>query len=140
MSKKENLIRYAGWEPPGRPRKYKTAKAFDAAVNRYVKKCEREGVHLTWTGLVLSMGFGSRSALDRYMQYEGFEESASRARLLIENSYENRLFENSPTGAIFALKNMGWNDKQELEHTSPDGSMVHPVQIVLSVPDDEGSD
>ena len=35
----------------------------------------------------------------------------------IENGYEKRLFENNPTGSIFALKNMGWKDKTETEHS-----------------------
>lgn len=33
----------------------------------------------------------------------------------VENAYEQRLGEHSPTGAIFALKNFGWKDKTEAE-------------------------
>jgi len=34
--------------------------------------------------------------------------------MLIENMYEQRLQTNAPTGAIFALKNMGWEDRNIL--------------------------
>ena len=34
----------------------------------------------------------------------------------MEAYYEERLVENHAAGAIFALKNFGWNDKQEFEH------------------------
>lgn len=36
---------------------------------------------------------------------------------MIENSLEEKLENNSVAGIIFALKNMGWKDKQEVEHS-----------------------
>ncbi len=33
----------------------------------------------------------------------------------IENIYEQMLFTRNPAGPIFALKNFGWRDKQEIE-------------------------
>ena len=37
--------------------------------------------------------------------------------MVVENRYEKALSQQGPTGAIFALKNMGWNDKQEVQHS-----------------------
>ena len=37
--------------------------------------------------------------------------------LRIEQSYEEALHGNCPAGSIFALKNRGWRDKQDIEHT-----------------------
>ena len=43
-----------------------------------------------------------------------FSYTIKRARLLIEILYEEQLQKGSPTGAIFALKNFGWKDRQEI--------------------------
>ena len=36
----------------------------------------------------------------------------------------------NPTGHIFALKNLGWSDKQEIDHTSG-GEKIEPTKIVF---------
>ncbi len=66
----------------------------------------------TITGLVLFLGFSSRSSLDYYEKNEEFSYIIKKARTLVEHEYEKRLYCDKPTGAIFALKNMGWRDKQ----------------------------
>lgn len=101
----------------GRPRKYETPEAFDAAVDAYCAERKAAAEPVTWTGMALALGFTSRDAIDTYAKYEGFSYSVKRAKLLVEASYESRLFGNSAAGPIFALKNMGWSDKQELEHS-----------------------
>lgn len=106
-----------------RPRKIKTAKQFDELVDSYVAQCVAEEEPITWTGLALSMGFYGRDELSNYEEYDGFSRSVKRARSIVECSYERRLHGANPTGAIFALKNLGWSDKQEHDHRSGDGSM-----------------
>jgi hypothetical protein len=71
----------------------------------------------TVTGLTLYIGFSDRSSLDDYEKKEEFSHIIKKARKLVEYGYEMRLHGDKNTGAIFALKNMGWKDKQELEHT-----------------------
>ena len=44
-----------------------------------------------------------------------FSGTVKRAKLLVEHAYELDLRTQKPVGAIFALKNMGWSDKQEVE-------------------------
>lgn len=113
----------------GRPRKYTEPSEFDAKVDQYYQHCKAEDEPVTWTGLALYLGFSSRQSIDEYQYYEGFSDSIKRAKTLVEYAYEKRLHGANPTGAIFALKNMQWSDKQEIDHRSGDGSMT-PAPIV----------
>lgn len=117
---------------PGPAKKYPTPEEFDAAVDAYVQECKDEGKPVTWTGLALGMGFGGRFNIDQYAHYPGFEHSVQRARTIVEHNYELRLHSGSPTGAIFALKNMGWRDDRAMDMTSSDGSMAAPTRIVVA--------
>jgi hypothetical protein len=115
--------------PHGRPRKYATPEEFDAKVDEYVEHCEEKHKPILWTGLALFMGFYGRKEIDEYSAYAGFSHSVRRAKTIVENAYEERLATaSSATGPIFALKNMGWTDKQEVNLSSEDGSMT-PSQI-----------
>lgn len=80
---------------------------------------------ITITGLAIHLGFDSRQSFYDYEKKPKFSYILKRARLFVENNYEFLLTNGStPTGAIFALKNMGWSDRQELDHQSSDGSMT----------------
>ena len=70
---------------------------------------------LTLTGMILHLGLSSRRVFDDYGDRPEFAYSVKRAKLLIENQYERKLDRDKPAGAIFALKNMGWSDRQEIE-------------------------
>lgn len=107
----------------GRPRKYSSPEEFDAKVVEYHNYCREKEEPVTWTGLALYLGFSSRQSIDEYQNYDGFSDSVRKAKALVEWHYEMRLHGNNPTGAIFALKNYGWNDRQEVDHSSKDGSM-----------------
>jgi len=72
----------------------------------------------TITGLALFLGFCSRQSFYDYESNDGFSYAIKRARMRIENAYEKCLYNDKPIGAIFALKNMSWRDKQELEQTA----------------------
>ena len=101
--------------PTGRPKKIPTPEEFDRLVDEHVMYCVEHGDPVTWTGMALALGLTSRTALDRYGKDYGkeFSNSVKRAKFIVENSYELRLHGQSPTGAIFALKNMNWKDKTE---------------------------
>ena len=112
-----------GKKPVGRPRIYETPEQFEAKVYEYQKHCRDSDEPVTWTGLALFLGFSSRQSIDEYQNYDGFSDSVKKAKTFVEYHYELRLNGERPTGAIFALKNMGWTDKIEQSHISPDGSM-----------------
>jgi hypothetical protein len=69
----------------------------------------------TITGLCYHIGFESRQSFYDYEKSPEFSYTVKRARLFIEKEYEEQLSVGNTVGAIFALKNMGWKDKQEIE-------------------------
>lgn len=107
--------------PAGRPPKFRNAKKLQEKIDAYFAKCKRDKEPLTITGLTMALGFLSRqSLLDYTERNEGKEQYADiikKAKLRVESSYEHRLNEPYPTGAIFVLKNLGWQDKVEIDHT-----------------------
>lgn len=72
----------------------------------------------TITGLCLYCGFESRQSFYDYEKREQFSYIIKRARLFIEKHYEEMLQIGNTTGAIFALKNMGWIDRIETDNTN----------------------
>ena len=116
----------------GRPRTYSTPEEFDSKVDEYVNDCTDKEEPLTWTGLALYLGFSSRKSIDEYQKYDGFSHSVKRAKLLIENSYEKRLYSTCVTGPIFALKNFGWRDKTDEAESEQEAV---PLNIVFNCVD-----
>ena len=99
----------------GRPRKIKSVRQFEERAEAYFVECEAKGEPALLTGLILALGLCSREGLDEYGRRPEFTDSVKKAKLRIEMEYEKALQGHSPTGAIFALKNFGWRDKQDLE-------------------------
>jgi len=71
----------------------------------------------TITGLVLYCGFCDRRSFYAYEKKPEFGYTIKAARTRIEREYEEALQGGLGSGAIFALKNFGWVDKQEIEHS-----------------------
>jgi len=76
----------------------------------------------TITGLCIYLGFESRQSFYDYELKPDFAYTIKKARLFIENEYEEMLSVGNTSGAIFALKNFGWTDKQEIDQKI-DGTM-----------------
>ncbi len=99
----------------GRPPKYKTPKEMEKKIDEYFAQGGK-----TITGLVLHLGFADKQSLYDYQENKpDFTCLIKNARTRVEYEYEKALMDKElkPTGAIFALKNMGWKDKQEVETT-----------------------
>jgi hypothetical protein len=75
------------------------------------KVWDREPEPPTIAALALFLGFNSRQAFERYEQKGKFAHTLKSGHLRIEAAYEKKLHHQSSAGAIFALKNMGWNEK-----------------------------
>lgn len=102
----------------GRPAKFDSEEDLQEAVDAYFDFCKEEGERYTLTGLALFLGFQDRQSLyDQENRGDGFSCIIKRARLKVENSYELALFSKNCIGSIFALKNMGWKDKQEIDNS-----------------------
>lgn len=93
------------------------------------KKVDYLGDHPTITGLALYLGFADRQSLYDYQNREEFALVVRTARTLVEKNYEEALMSKSVTGAIFALKNMGWSDKKEVDHTSKGEKIGSSIQL-----------
>jgi hypothetical protein len=99
--------------PAGRPLLWCDPEAFADKVEEYF---ETEKIP-TWSGLALYLGFSSRDSLNDYKKKPGFSDPIKKALLRIESMYESNLQKQNPAGSIFALKNFGWKDKQEVEQS-----------------------
>lgn len=111
----------------GRPPVFETPSQFESKVEGYFESIKESKEPCTITGLCLFLGFESRQSFYDYEQKDGFSYIVKRARLMVESNYEQRLDRQSPTGAIFALKNMGWKDTQEIKHEVTGFMNVDPL-------------
>jgi len=129
----------------GRPPKYETPEDLQDAINKYFE----EGVTTkkviigkapnnhtidvevpTITGLAYFLEFESRQSFYDYEKKDGFSYTIKRARLFIEQHYEEMLQTGNTTGAIFALKNFDWTDKQEIDQKITGNVTYSGIEIV----------
>jgi len=101
----------------GRPLLVPTPEEFERRVSVYFDECRQEQRPVTMAGMALALGLKKRQTIHEYGKRKGYEDIVAWAMLHIEDRYEQRLHTNAPTGAIFALKNLGWTDKTEVEHS-----------------------
>lgn len=124
----------------GAPAKYKSNDELVKAIEDYFdngvefKTVVREGVAInvpliTITGLVLHIGFESRQSFYDLEKRPEFSYTIKKARTLIENEYEKLLQVGNTTGAIFALKNFGWIDKQTIDSNIKANAITHNINI-----------
>ena len=104
----------------GRPKSFKTPKAFEKAVEAYFKSiCTAEGEYKkppTLSGLCLFLDI-SRDTFASYAKIEGYSDTARRARARVEAFLEECLIarEKGVQGIIFNLQaNFGWREKHEI--------------------------
>ena len=112
--------------PMGRPPLYKTVEELEAKIDEYFTNCPDQKSILTKTGLIdipcptitglaLFLGFCSRGTMYEYENKNpDFSDTIKKARSKMEVIYE-QLLQDGNSGAIFALKNFGWTDKQVIE-------------------------
>ncbi|MBS7564681.1 hypothetical protein KHS38_09720 [Mucilaginibacter sp. Bleaf8] len=118
----------------------KTAKGSTTETSKQ-KVWDREPEPPTLTGLALHLGFNSKEAFEEYEREGRFADILKRARLRIEAEYEKKLHFQSSTGAIFALKSMGWTDKDpsKIEDLLPENFLLK-VEILKTGPSTASSE
>lgn len=99
----------------------------DEAIQQ--KVWDREPEPPTLAGLALHLGFDSLKSFDDCEQNDNLGPILKRARLRVEAEYEKKLHQSAPTGAIFALKNFGWNER-DMNKNIPTGTIIVAVNIV----------
>jgi hypothetical protein len=120
----------------GRPLAFETVEQLQTAVDLYFETDayisvgiddsgeEKKMYAPTMSGLALSLGV-DRKTITNYANKDEFFPAIKKARSRVEVALEQRLYGNNVTGVIFNLKNnFDWCDKNEIAHTSPDGSMT----------------
>ena len=112
--------------PAGQPLKFKTVKILKDKCDKYFHDClyavDEDGkealreiqIPFTITGLALALGT-SRQTLMNYEKKEQYFDAIKAAKTRVENYAEKRLYASNAAGPIFALKNFGWRDKQEMD-------------------------
>lgn len=113
----------------GRPPFYSTIEELNKAIAGYFDiHLTKTGERPTITGLALYLGFTSRQAILNYEEKPDFVDAIKKAKLRIEASYEQAIYNGNAAGPIFALKNFGWTDKQEIDQkTEHSGSITHKI-------------
>ena len=97
------------------------------------KVWDREPEPATIAGLAFHLGFSSRKQMEHYEATGKLSEFIQRARLRVMADYEKKLHLPSSSGAIFALKSLGWNDGDDHKSSGTDNLNVK-VEIVASGP------
>ena len=103
--------KYALGNNGGRPPKFALPEELEEKCLSYFEYCIDNTEKPTITGLTLYVGFCERKSWDDYAKKDEFVHIVKRAKLTVENSYET----SATTFDMFALKNMGWKDKTEVE-------------------------
>lgn len=121
----------------GRPLKYQDINKLQQDIEHYFSTCDKGKeievydkkvqevkkitvpIPYTITGLALALDT-SRETLREYQERPEFVDTIKKAKERVENYAELRLMTGDlfPASAIFALKNHGWQDKQDIEVTT----------------------
>jgi hypothetical protein len=125
----DEIQKHAG----GRPLAFETVAALEVAVDAYFNNggdawmmgADGEAIFApTMSGLAIALGV-DRKTIYNYSNKDEYFPTIKKARAKVEAALERRLYGNNVTGVIFNLKNnFDWCDKNEIAHTSPDGSMT----------------
>lgn len=113
----------------GRPLKFATPEDMQTKADEYFDLCKATGKPLTVTGLALALDT-SRETLCDYQARDEFSDTVKRLKLRVEQYAEERLYSGPATGPIFALKNFGWKDSQDM---NLGGQAGNPVEANLTV-------
>lgn len=95
----------------GRPLLFETPEELQSSIMDYIQNEKKP----TLAGLAYFLGI-DRHTLYNYKERPEYFHIIKKATDYVEYKYEERLiYDSNPTGVIFALKNMGWRDKQEID-------------------------
>jgi len=92
---------------------YKTPEEMQDKIDKYFNSLGKRD-RPTISELCYELGFCSRQSFYDYEEKKEFSYTIKRAKLRIQIHYEKQLNYNGCTGAIFALKNFGWIDRQDM--------------------------
>lgn len=136
IKKKKKKKKAKEVRPVGRPLTWTSPDVLKKLVDNYFESEKQP----TLAGLAVALDI-SRSTLYNYEGKDEFLDIVKKARERVERVYENILvYGGQPTGVIFALKNMGWADRQDIDHKSGGEKINIGVVSYDKVKEDAGSD
>lgn len=116
--------------PAGRPLKFQSPEELQLRIEEYFKVREEKNLPFTITGLALYLDT-TRELLCNYEERDEFHDTIKRAKLKCEDYAETVLFTGkNQAGAIFALKNYGWKDRNETDITTQ-GEKIQSGVVIL---------
>lgn len=126
--------------PAGRPLKFQSAEKLQKMIEAYFAGEEEQ--LWTITGLALALDC-DRDTLLNYEKREHTDPEIfrliKRAKDKVQNAYERDLRRKGRSGDIFALKNFGWTDQRQIDHTTK-GNPIGILDGIRSDNSDEEGD
>lgn len=93
--------------------------AMEKRIAEYFDECDALQEPATYSGLTLALGYSDRNEVTVHAgNGEPISGPIKQALARIDSTYEKRLFQPGPVGAIFALKCRGWREAQSDEDTA----------------------
>ena len=114
----------------GRPCKFQDIEAFQLAIDNFFNECDAKGDPYTITGLAMALDTSREVLMDIESQTSAgysdqFSDSVKKAKLRCHNYAERQAYlARNPAAAIFIMKNYGWRDQQEINHTIGDAIII----------------
>ena len=121
--------------PGGRPPKWTDPKVIEEQGMKFFAQRRKENRPLTITGLALAWDT-TRDVLMDYQEKDQFSYTIKKLKAYCEDYAEEQALSGSnQAGSIFALKNYGWKDKQEIDHTTGGDKMtaLSPTQQAIVI-------
>ena len=112
----------------GRPLKFSSPEELQMLVDEFFDQTPVE--KQTITGLAIHLDT-DRQTLCNYEERDDFFDTIKKAKQKIEHAYEMHGMEHRSAFDIFRMKNMGWQDKTEVDQTVK----YDEVRIVFVKPD-----
>lgn len=124
----------------GRPLKFETPEILQERIDAYFSDATDEEGNLkkpvSITGLALWLDTTRETLMD-YQNRDAFTDTIKKAKLRVENFYEERLLSGrNAAGPIFALKNFGWRDEQRHALSGPNGEPLPQPTATIHVTSD----
>ena len=107
----------------GRPLKFTSVEPMWQVAMAYITAMKEANRPLTISGLAYALDICTQTLIN-YTEKDEFFAPIKRLKQLIEITYEENLHGTTCTGSIFALKNLGWKDTQDVNQTNINPQVV----------------
>jgi hypothetical protein len=115
----------------GRPLKFSSPEELKQKAEGFFERCIAEDRPITITGLALALDT-TRETLCDYQKKDEFSDTVTKIKLRVEQYAEEQLYVGkAATGPIFALKNYGWRDSQDVNLGGQGGE--NPVRSLVEI-------